>query len=154
MSVTWNTSTTEILTIFRDAILALIPTFEKAKIAWKEGEAYDDFDNIVEALYSNIVCSSLTGEVASQYNMPRYCGRYNYYASMDFIEVKNGTGKRFAFIAYQTEKTPFDIIQVAELDEAGKVIGYSNVKFEGATFIFIKNNNGRRDHIDNIEVVL
>lgn len=137
------------MTIFRDALLALIPTFEKAKIAWKEGEAYDDFDNIVEALYNNIVCSSLTGEVASQYNIPRYWGRYDDYASMDFIEVKNGIGKRFAFIAYQTEKIPFDTIS-----EADKVVGYSNIKFESATFIFIKNNNGTRDHIDNLEVIL
>lgn len=42
----WKTSESELLTIFSGALLAIIPWLEKAKIKWKEGEAYNDWDNI------------------------------------------------------------------------------------------------------------
>jgi len=85
----WTVSVTELLIIFRGALLAIIPWIEKAKIKWKEHEAYDDWDNIAESLYKNIVCSSLTGEVASQYTIAKYNFDYDDYSSVDFIGVRN-----------------------------------------------------------------
>lgn len=55
MSEKWNTSVTELIMVFRGALISIIPWLERAKIYWKNGESYDDWDNIVNALYENIV---------------------------------------------------------------------------------------------------
>ncbi|MDX2282733.1 MAG: hypothetical protein NW241_01165 [Bacteroidia bacterium] len=156
MSNNWKTSVTELLAIFRGALLSIIPWLEKAKIKWKEGEAYDDWDNITESLYANIVCSSMTGEVASEYRVAKYNFNYDDYASIDFIEVKDkdNSEKRFVFVAFQSSFTPLDSIKVAELDKANKVVGYTNLKFDSLEFVFVKNINGKREVINSIEVAL
>lgn len=156
MSNNWKTSVTELLAIFRGALLSIIPWLEKAKIKWKEGEAYDDWDNIAESLYSNIVCSSLTGEVASEYRIAKYNFNYDDYASINFIEVrdKENYEKKFAFVAFQSNFSPLDNVKVAELDKSNKVVDYTNLNFDGLEFVFVKNNNGKKEVIDSIEVSL
>jgi hypothetical protein len=156
MSNNWKTSVTELLAIFKGALLAIIPWLEKAKIKWKEGEAYDDWDNISESLYKNIVCSSLIGEIASENTIAKYNFNYDDYSSIDFIEVrsKENYEKKFAFVAFQTNSSPMDTVKVAELDKTNKVIGYTNLKFDSSKFVFVKNVNGKKEVIDNIEVVL
>lgn len=156
MSNNWKSSVTELLAIFKGALLAIIPWLEKAKIKWKEGEAYDDWDNISESLYENIVCSSLIGEIASEYTIAKYNFNYNDYSSIDFIEVmdKDNSEKIFAFVAFQSSFTPLDHIKVAELDKTNKVVGYTYLKPDGLEFVFVKNINGKREVIDEVNVRL
>jgi hypothetical protein len=156
MSKNWKTSVTELIAIFRGALLSIIPWLQKAKIKWKEGEAYDDWDNIVESLYANIVCSSLIGEVASKHGIAKYNFAYNDYSSINFIEVrgKGNSETVYSFVAFQSNFSPLDSVKVAELDKANKVVGYTNFTFEELEFIFVKNVNGKKEVIDNIEVTL
>lgn len=156
MSINFKTSVTELLAIFRGALLAIIPWIEKAKIKWKEGEAYDDWDNIAASLYKNIVCSSLTGEVALEYGIANYNFNYDDYASINLIEVKSkdNSEKKFAFVAFQSNSSPLDGVKVAELDKTDKVIGYANLKFDDLDFVFVKNINGKKEVIDSIEIAL
>lgn len=156
MNNSWKTSVTELIAIFRGALLAIIPWLEKAKIKWKEGEAYDDWDNIVESLYSNIVCSSLTGEISSAYRIAKYNFNYASYKSINFIEVRDifNSEKKFAFIAFQSNSLPLDNVKVAELDKLDKIVGYTYLKFENVEFVFVKNINGKKEVVDSIEVEL
>ena len=85
MNINWNTSVTELIRIFRGALLSIIPWLEKAKIKWNEGEAYDDWDNIVESLYLNLVCSTLNGEVSVENNIAKYNFTYSDYSTINFI---------------------------------------------------------------------
>ncbi|MBL1181634.1 MAG: hypothetical protein HND27_11055 [Bacteroidetes bacterium] len=156
MSNNLKTTVTELLAIFRGSLLAIIPWLEKAKIKWKEGESYDDWDNITESIYANLVCSSLTGEVVSEYGIAKYNFNYNDYTSMSFIEVKNkdNSEKKFAFVAFQSNFSPLDSVKVAELDKTNKVVRYTNLKFDNLEFVFVKNINGKKEVIDSIEVAL
>jgi hypothetical protein len=156
MSKNWKTSVNELLAIFRGALLAIIPWLEKAKIKWKEEEAYDDWDNIAGSLYKNIVCSSLTGEVAFDYLIAKYNFSYDDYSLIDFIEVrsKSNPDKKYAFISFQSNSSPLDSIKVAELDKKDKVVGYTNLKFDGFEFVFVKNIDGKREVIHSIDVAL
>jgi hypothetical protein len=156
MSNNFKISVNELVAIFRGALLAIIPWIEKAKIKWKEGEAYDDWDNIAESLYNNIVCSSLTGNVASEYEIAKYNFYYDDYATTSFILVrsKNNPEKRFAFVHFQSNSSPMDTVKVAELDKKDNVIGYVDLKFCDSSFIFVRNINGRKKIIDRIEVLL
>jgi len=156
MSENWKTSVTELLTILKGALLAIIPWLEKAKIKWKEDEAYDDWDNIAEALYKNIVCSSLTVEASRDYKIAKYDFNYDDYSSINFIEVidKDNSKKRFAFVAFQSNFSPLDSVKVAELNKMDKVVNYTNLGFDGLEFTFVKHINGKKEIVDSIEVVL
>ena len=156
ISNSWKTSVTELIVILKGALLAIIPWLEKAKIKWKEGEAYDDWDNIAESLFKNIVCSSLIGEVASEYRIAKYNFNYSDYTSMNFIEVrsKNNFENKFAFVAFQSNFSPLDSVKVAELNKTDKVVNYTDFRFDGLEFVFVKNINGKKEIIHSIEVGL
>jgi len=156
MSSNWKTSVTELLVIFRGALLAIMPWLDKAKIKWKEGEAYDDWDNIAESLYANIVCSSLTGEISSEYRIAKYNFNYDDYVSINFLEIRdeNNYEKKFAFVAFQSNSYPLDSVKVAELDKMDKVVGFTILRFENLEFVFVKNINGKKEVVDSIEVEL
>lgn len=156
MNNNWKTSVTELLLILRGALMAIIPWIEKAKIKWTDEEAYDDWDNIAESLYQNIVCSSLTGEVASEYQIAKYNFNYWDYSLMNFIGVrhKDNAEKKFAFVAFQSNLSPMDSVKVAELDKLNKVVDYTNLKLESLDFVFVKNLNGKKEVIDSIEIAL
>lgn len=156
MSEKWNTSVTELIMVFRGALISIIPWLERAKIYWKNGESYDDWDNIVNALYENIVFSTLIGVVEKKYNIAKYNFTYNDYSTIDFLGVrdKNYYEKKYVFIAFQSNLTPFDLVSVAELDNEERVIGYSNLKFDDSEFVFVKSIGGKRTVNEKIEVEL
>ncbi len=156
MSNIWKTSVSELLTIFKGALLAIIPWLEKAKIKWKEGEAYDDWDNIADSLYRNIVCSSLTGGVTSDYPIAKYNFHYEDYSLVDFIQVKSErySDKYLVFVAFQSISASLDSIKVAELDKSNKVVKHFDLKREDLELVFVKNNKGKKEVIDKVDVML
>jgi hypothetical protein len=150
----WKTSVNELLSIFRQALLAVIPCIEKAHIRWKQGESYDEWDNITEALFSNIVCSSLAGAVLPEYSMARYDLRYKDYSNIDFIlvETPNAATNMYIFVSYQTVVSPFDSVEVAEVNKDGKVLGYSTLDITDVTFLFVKRNGTTQIVLDEVVV--
>lgn len=156
MNNNWKTTVNELLLIFRGALMAVIPWLEKAKIKWKEGEAYDDWDNIAASLYQNIVCSSLTGEVSSDYSIAKYNFHYEDYLLIDFIQVrsKSYSDKNFAFVSFQSNSSPLDTVKVAELNKSDKVDGYTNLKLDGLEFVFVKNFEGKKEIIKELDVMV
>lgn len=156
MSENLKITVTQLITIFRGALLAIIPWIEKAKIKWKEGEAYDDWDNIAESLYKNIVCSSLTGDVSSEYIIARYNFNYEDYSTMDFIEVqpKDNSDMKFVLVSFQSSSTPLDVVKVAKINKMEKVVEYIYLKFIESEFVFVKKINGKRENVSNLEVIL
>jgi hypothetical protein len=152
----WKTSVNELFIIFRGALLSIIPWLEKARIKWKEGESYDDLDNIVKVLYENIVCSSLVGEVLTEYSIAKYDIIYDDYSGIDYIKVnsKEHPDKNLSFISFQSEVAALDKIRVAVLNNADKVIGKLSLKFKEVEFAFVKNKDDNKEIIENINVIL
>lgn len=156
MGNNWKISINELLSIFRGALIAIIPWLEKAKIKWKEGEAYDDWDNIAESLYRNIVCSSLTGEVAPEYSIAKYNFHYEDYSFTDFIQVRSGSylDKNFVFVSFQSNSSPFDAVKVVELNKSNKIVGYLTLILDDLEFAFIKNEDGKKVVISELEILV
>ncbi len=156
MNNNWKTTVTDLLVIFQGALISIIPWLEKAKIKWEDEEAYDDWDNIAESLFKNIVCSSLTGEILAEYKIAKYNFKNDDYSTLNLIEVKNNDNpeKKFVFIAFQSNSSPMDSIKVAVLDKADKVVGYDSLRFENLEFVFVKNRSGKKEIVENIKVNL
>ena len=154
-----NTSVTELVTIFRDAAIALIPHVERAKMPWKDGESYDDWDNIVTALYENIICNTLLYP-DSDYDIAKYDFSYTSYSNMNFIIVnsKNHIDRSLVFIGFGSALSPLDSIAVAMIDNNYNVVENIILMLENdldeLEFVYVKNENGKRDLISDISVLL
>ena len=156
MSNYFKTTVKELLTIFRDAARALIPYLEKAEIKWKDGEAYDDWDNIVTALYENIVCSSLFSEVSSEYLMPKYDFDNESYINTNYIKIisPDYVDRNIAFISFSSISEPLDSVYAAILDEHNIIIENVYLNFENLDFVFVKYLEGNKDILSDIRVLL
>ena len=69
----WRTTITELLLLFREGLLAVLPIAERAKIPWSDEQAYDDWDVIARGLYEGIVrMSVIHSQECSSCEIPRY----------------------------------------------------------------------------------
>lgn len=156
MSSNLKISVNQLLKIFRGSLISIIPFIEKIEIKWRKGESYDDWDNIAIALYQNIVCSSLIGEVTSDYSIAKYEFRYTDYSEIDYLSVRcnEHSAKNLAFISFQSVSSPLDFVEVAVLDNFEKVVDYLNLNQEGLEFAFIKLTNGKKEIINEVIVII
>ncbi|MGC9341261.1 MAG: hypothetical protein ACP5E3_01025 [Bacteroidales bacterium] len=154
MKNVWKTSVTELIEIFRGALMAIIPWLEKANIAWKDGESYDDWDNIASSLFENIVCATLTGDVVNIRMIPRYDYEYESYQARDYIVVKSKkyNDKNFAFVSLKNESYKLDKVKVAELDENLNSIRFIEIPFENVKFGFVIQGKNDSNIIYEVEI--
>jgi hypothetical protein len=153
----WTTSTDSLLRIFRDAIIALIPIAERARMHWREPEAYDDWDDMCAAIYESIVIRSFdfANEIASSPPVPRYDQRISSYNQNNYIGDANLKAAG-AFICFETRIEPLDTCLFAILDENQNVIGQRRISTAETTFVFFRWNThtGTREPIDTLNISL
>ena len=156
MKNNWEVTASELMNILRGSLMALVPWLERAHIKWNEEYSYDDWDNIVKVLYENIICSSVAGEVRSEYNMAKFGFYYNDYSKCDYIRIKekHNNKKNSIFVSFITNLTPFDQVKVAHVDQDEKVLNYSIVNYEELEFEILTKENGSQKVIDRLNVVL
>jgi hypothetical protein len=152
----WSTTVNELLEIYRGSLIAVIPWLEKARISWKDGESYDDWDNVSMTLYNNIVCSSLCSEVAQEYPIAKYDYWYKDYSEKSFIIVNGNdiNDKICAFVSFQSITTPLDNIKLAVLDKSYNNKEFLMIKNCDLEYIFSKYHNGVRENLKEITVML
>lgn len=124
----WQTTVDQLLLVFRDALRALVPHLERARIEWRDGSAYDDWDEIAQTLYEKIVVSSLLWAMPEddreRSQFPDYSMTYASYAGKTVIAVnRTSTEERLVFHSFATEKDPFDKVRVCKVDRDGRVLG-------------------------------
>ncbi len=107
----WRTTVTDVVGVFRDALIALLPSLERARIPWRDGAASDDFDRLAQAAYDTYVLSAFrfgltTDEEAV--HVPPWGLHVTTYAESDWIEVvSNDVAERpLALVGFKTRDTP------------------------------------------------
>lgn len=155
MTNKWKTSITELLTIFKGALIALVPWMERAKIKWGEENSYDDWDNITLALYQNIVCSSLEGDVKMNYSIAKYGFEYNQYSDLDYILVKSEmhSDKQLAFVSFNSLSKPLDCVKVAVLKKGDRVAEHLILEMADLEFAYVKNIGDEKIIYEEIDVL-
>lgn len=115
---------------FREALLALLPIFERANITWEKLQEIDLFDNITESLFQMIVLPKIENHMKNKHNflpqMPKYGFLYKDYSKTSFIEVlpsnleyKSGI---YVFVMFNSKQKPFDTVVCNMIDEKGNVL--------------------------------
>lgn len=119
----WHTTITELIGLFRDALVDLIPSLERARIPWRNGEAYDEHDAIAQALYDAYVVSAIRWglrEHPDHYQnvrLPQWDFLIPSYGELDWIEVlpDGVAGRRLALVGlgtYETGDVQGDLIRL------------------------------------------
>lgn len=159
----WRTTVTELLLILRDALAALVPVVERAKMGWRDAEAYDDWDDICQSLYKNIVIRSLEYSLGSgeplSIPVPDYGTVYPTYARKNFFRVLSdvlSSNVRAAFVGFSTVHDPLDhVAYVALSDDFAAADDVERIPIEGVGFEFLRRKSlGRRDSVTSIVVEL
>jgi hypothetical protein len=106
---------TELVGLFREALLALLPAMDKARIEWREGLTYDPWENIERTLYDSILGSCVDNAVpaGSALHLAAYGLVHPTYADRSFLatpEIANA-----AFLELATRSRPFDEAVFLEL---------------------------------------
>ncbi|HYU27389.1 MAG TPA: hypothetical protein VEO74_19410, partial [Thermoanaerobaculia bacterium] len=105
-----------------------VPHITRANIEWREGAAYDDWDEIAQLLYDKIVVASalwaLPDDERSTVEFPSYNMAYASYADKTVIVVnEKPDDERLVFHSFTTQQQPFDTARTAAVDEEGQVCG-------------------------------
>ena len=99
----------EILSIFRAALLSVIPHAEKVGVRWKEWEAYDGWDRIEEALFQSMVseCVEFIFGEGQVFPLPLINNVLSNPHSESLL-FDEALGQRFRFLGLQHGIEPFD----------------------------------------------
>lgn len=159
----WRTRVEHLMSIFRDSLLALIPHLEAARIPWREEEAYDEWDNISEALFENIVLRSIRWGVAgvgSDVVFPTYGHVHGDYGGRALIEVFNGEppeSPRWVFLRLGSEESPLDSVKCLRMAQDGKVLTAEarSVPFANACYrVWLRDDDRLKGPITDLAIEL
>jgi len=119
----WRTSVNELIALFRDSILALLPSLQKAQIPWRDIDAYDQWDEISETLYKVLVLDAIQWALNDhEMNVPRYGFKIDDYSSRSFIGVRSPAGERTAFQLLDANNDRFDMVACRELTADFRIV--------------------------------
>lgn len=146
---TWHTSVQKLIAIFRDTLLTLIPSLERAHIAWRSPDAYEAWDAIAETLFRTMVIDAITWGLPpdgpDQIIAPVYETSYFSYAGMSYIEVVSPSiqglrspGSIYLFHGFSTVDAPFDTVECVSVDADGDAMSgtFVELPYEQADFRF------------------
>jgi hypothetical protein len=114
-----NFDTTELVVIFRSGLLSLLPVMAAARIRWTEPGVYDPWENIERTLYSSIIGSCVENAVPGGLRpLATYGLTYRDYSASSFLSERAllSEGTMNALVELQTEKGPFDVAVLRELN--------------------------------------
>ena len=131
----------DLVDIFRQASIALIPFVEMVQIPWREPDTYDDWDDISSVLFNSIVYNTIreaySTDIESKLEFPDYGYIYDSYDVMSYIALRSKYLENsiiHVFLCFCSVETPYDSIGYRSIDDCGrpineeyKVIPYNEV---------------------------
>lgn len=109
----------DLLAIFREGLVALIPVAERARIAWREPRVWDPWEDIERALFDSIVASVVDNAVPDVPRpLPKYGSACPGYAALSFVTERSARlrGERLVFSRLISAGEPFDTMRFLEVD--------------------------------------
>ena len=110
----------DLIGIFREGLVALIPVAERARIAWHGPRVYDPWEGIEAALFASLVTSVVDNAVPSLRTLPRYGSLgHRSYADLSFVTERAARlrGERLVFLRLTTVQEPFDTICLRDVGD-------------------------------------
>lgn len=112
---------------FKQALIAVVPAFEKAGLSWRRPDAYDEWDAVASALFTSLVVEVLRWQLPERlrdgFRLARYDLLLDSYRDVSTIEVVNfqaTSDDRLVFHALGSEREAFDSVEVRSVSAEGE----------------------------------
>jgi hypothetical protein len=136
----------ELLTVFRSALLSLLPCADQAKLAWTDDSASPAWEKLTSATFDAFVRSPIQSDRLRDHDaapLARYDLDLHGYAETSWIGVGQTDCVGVALIRLLSVSEPFDHVQVADIDlETGAAIGRRLIPWADATFFLVRRSSG------------
>lgn len=154
-----DTSVQELVLAFRKALVVLTPLMDQVGIAWRDADAYDDWDEICQVLYKNIVMRSIefSTTLGNELEAPEYGMVYPSYGELSFVELLGRTfdpGRCQVFVGFSSRAQPFDSVRYQTICRPDfSAVGEPKIiPIDEVSFRFVLNEQGRRRHLSVLTV--
>lgn len=144
----------DLISTFRDALVAVVPAADRAGLTWSDENSHDDWERLAECLFDVFVASPIRADprwTSAIEPLPRYDFDIPEYGSLSWIEVIiPERPARFAFVRLLSREEPFDALQVVQLDQDAWSAGERSILqwASGMQFRVIeRSNDGKLDVI-------
>jgi hypothetical protein len=110
---------------FRAGLIGLLPSVERVGIPWKRPDSYDDWDDMVTAIYNGLVVEPIRWGLpaidSEAFRLVDYDMLLPSYAGVSVIEVlpPDPAGTLRVFHALGTSREPFDIVEWRSVSPEG-----------------------------------
>ncbi len=141
---------TELVVNFRTGLLGLLPAVERVEMPWRPSDAYDEWDDLAQAVYEALVVWPLRWTLPEDqhrlFRMPRYNLLLATYAGLSLIEVvtPNSSGAIQVFHALGTGDAPFDTVVWRPVGPTGSPLSdaLESIPLDGTRFALRVYANG------------
>ena len=141
---------TELVANFRAGLLGLLPAVERVKMPWRPSDAYDEWDELTQAVYEALVVWPLRWTLPEDkhrlFSMPRYNLLLPTYASLSLVEVltPKASGAIQVFHAFGTTDAPFDTVEWLPVGPTGLPLSSAleSIPLDRARFALRMHTNG------------
>jgi hypothetical protein len=143
-------SPADLISTFRDALLALTPTADRLLLEWRDGRQHRDWERLAETLFDVCVRGPIESDSArrdGEFPLPRYDIDAASYATSSWISASDeASGSPAALIRLMTDMRPLDTVQVAILDPDELVpIERGLLPFAEVKFAFVRRSATQPD---------
>lgn len=128
---------------FRNGLKLLTPLAEEVSISWKDSEAYDDWDAIVNGLFEGFILVGVrsSDEFSKKKYLPLspYDMNYQEYASKSYVAavIKKQT---FPLIRLKSFSGQFDTCNLGRLDNSQRLVETFDVAYDKCNFCVVMQN--------------
>lgn len=161
MEDVWKTTGQELIRIFRMALIQLIPAMDESRIKWKGNNSYDDWEEIKQVLFRNIVTNSILNSNSYTHDaMPEF-GTYpqkehSLFISFESIEIELSDGKIPILIDLESNHFPFDTVRytIYSTSENSLANSVGSVSYDSCKFNIVYISTKGTMHYQTINVDL
>jgi len=150
----WRTSVSELIEIFKGALLALAPWLDRAKIPITTENAYDDYDEISSVLFRQIVQATVEDALDGYENLADYGIHLENYKSHSFLQASfpSSGQEPMSFVGFEFDKQHNILAKIALLNEDLSVKKYEKRECEAMSLVLARNQKGEIREIHEIKI--
>lgn len=155
---TYQANLNELFQNFRDALLALLPTAKRAEINFLDDETHRDWERLAEACFDAFVRSPIVADQAhtpGELPLARYDIDLDDFLGVSWLTVDELAPHRAAVVRLLSRSSPFDTVQVVEIDPDTLRAGRrSELPVSGTKFAYYRRSEDGSAHlVSQVEAV-
>jgi hypothetical protein len=137
---------TELLLNFGEACRALVPALDRAGVPWRDGEQYDNWDRVAEALFETLVTEPCAFQAVGEAGLSKLrTARYGLAPDPNcnaWVAVQGDRASRVITLSSVT--TPFDHVQCEE--------STGLIPLKDSCFMFVFHTGGGAQGLESVDL--